>query len=118
MSENGDTRYNNANRAFLQAFMGRSTLTLEEAKPIMAAIFTVHGIILAYLGVYSRNLGTNCALQSSVKPFLKTSPKPILFNTSTPRTTLYPPMTLKSGARFTKLHANVAMPLLTRRATQ
>ncbi|MCJ1355308.1 MAG: hypothetical protein MMC33_005299 [Icmadophila ericetorum] len=42
MSENGDTGYNNANRAFLQAFMGRSTLTYEEAKPILAAIFTAH----------------------------------------------------------------------------
>ena len=115
MSENGDTRYNNANRAFLQAFIGRSTLTYEEAKPLMAAIFTVHGINSSIL---VDTVTTNYAFQSSVKPFLKTSPKPILFNTSTQRTTLYPPMTLKSGACFTKLHANEAMPLSTRRATQ
>lgn len=43
MSENGDTQYNNSNRAFLQAFLARSTLTYDEAKPILAAILTAHG---------------------------------------------------------------------------
>lgn len=43
MSENGDIQYNNTNRAFLQAFIARSTLTFDEAKPILAAIFTAHG---------------------------------------------------------------------------
>ena len=38
-----DPQYNNANRAFLQAFIARSTLTFEEAKPILAAILTAHG---------------------------------------------------------------------------
>ncbi|KAA6412914.1 MAG: hypothetical protein FRX48_03907 [Lasallia pustulata] len=42
MSENGDTQYNNSNRAFLQAFLARSTLTYDEAKPILAAILTAH----------------------------------------------------------------------------
>lgn len=32
--------YNNSNRAFLQAFLARSTLTYETAKPILAAIFS------------------------------------------------------------------------------
>ena len=41
--EEEEARYNNTNRAFLQAFLARSTLTLEEAKPILAAIFTAHG---------------------------------------------------------------------------
>lgn len=33
--------YNDSNRAFLQAFLARGTLTLKQAKPILAAIFTV-----------------------------------------------------------------------------
>ncbi|KAF3480970.1 FAD dependent oxidoreductase [Arthroderma uncinatum] len=33
--------YDDSHRAFLQAFMARSTMTLEEAKPVLAAIFTV-----------------------------------------------------------------------------
>ncbi|KAL1979986.1 hypothetical protein VTN96DRAFT_4832 [Rasamsonia emersonii] len=32
--------YNDSNRAFLQAFMARSTMTFEEAKPVLAAIFS------------------------------------------------------------------------------
>jgi hypothetical protein len=35
--------YNNSNRAFLQAFMARSSMTFEEAQPILAAILTVSG---------------------------------------------------------------------------
>ncbi|WEW59468.1 hypothetical protein PRK78_004942 [Emydomyces testavorans] len=37
----GDENYDDSHRAFLQAFMARSTMTLEEAKPILAAIFSV-----------------------------------------------------------------------------
>ncbi|RAL04472.1 non-structural maintenance of chromosomes element 1 family protein [Aspergillus ibericus CBS 121593] len=33
--------YDDSNRAFLQAFMARSTLTLTEAKPILAAIYSI-----------------------------------------------------------------------------
>lgn len=43
MADIDDSGYNNSNRAFLQAFLARSTLTLEEAKPILAAIFTAQG---------------------------------------------------------------------------
>jgi hypothetical protein len=32
--------YNDSNRAFLQAFMARGTMTFKEAKPVLAAIFT------------------------------------------------------------------------------
>ncbi|KAJ5537759.1 hypothetical protein N7494_007238 [Penicillium frequentans] len=32
--------YDDSNRAFLQAFMGRSSMTFEEAQPVLAAIFT------------------------------------------------------------------------------
>ncbi|KAB8077649.1 Nse1 non-SMC component of SMC5-6 complex-domain-containing protein [Aspergillus leporis] len=39
MANNG---YNDSNRAFLQAFMARSTMTFAEAKPVLAAIFSVH----------------------------------------------------------------------------
>lgn len=34
-------QYGDANRAFLQAFMAQGSMTLKEAKPILAAIFTV-----------------------------------------------------------------------------
>ena len=47
MADEVDTQYNNTNRAFLQIFIARSVLTFEEAKPILAAIFTAHGISLA-----------------------------------------------------------------------
>ena len=33
--------YNDSNRAFLQAFLARSVLTFESAKPVLAAIFSV-----------------------------------------------------------------------------
>ncbi|KAE8441915.1 hypothetical protein EG329_004173 [Mollisiaceae sp. DMI_Dod_QoI] len=42
MSDVGDgSQYNDGNRAFLQSFLARGTLTLEEAKPMLAAIFSV-----------------------------------------------------------------------------
>ena len=43
MADEADSQYNNSNRLFLQAFIARSTLTFEEAKPLLAAIFTAHG---------------------------------------------------------------------------
>lgn len=43
MADDADGQYNDSNRAFLQAFIARSTLTFEEAKPLLAAIFTAHG---------------------------------------------------------------------------
>lgn len=43
-----DLGYNDGNRAFLQAFMARSTLTFEEAKPVLAAIFSAHGSFILY----------------------------------------------------------------------
>ena len=43
MADDADGQYNNSNRAFIQAFIARSTLTFEEAKPLLAAIFTAHG---------------------------------------------------------------------------
>ncbi|EAL86524.1 hypothetical protein KXW98_005744 [Aspergillus fumigatus] len=43
MSNNsGANGYNDSNRAFLQAFMARSTMTFEEARSVLAAIFSVH----------------------------------------------------------------------------
>lgn len=42
MADDTDSQYNNSNRAFLQAFIARSTLTFDEAKPLLAAIFTAH----------------------------------------------------------------------------
>ena len=43
MSEEDEQQNNNSNRAFLQVFLARSTLTYEEVKPVLAAILTVHG---------------------------------------------------------------------------
>ncbi|KAL9105571.1 MAG: hypothetical protein Q9227_009272 [Pyrenula ochraceoflavens] len=37
-----DEEFNDSNRAFVQAFLARGTLTFEDAKPILAAIFTIH----------------------------------------------------------------------------
>ncbi|KAL8758006.1 MAG: hypothetical protein Q9199_001790 [Rusavskia elegans] len=37
-----DEQWNDSNRAFLQALMARSTLTLDEAKPLLAAIQTAY----------------------------------------------------------------------------
>ena len=34
-------QYDDSNRAFLQAFMARGTLTFKEARPLLAAIFSV-----------------------------------------------------------------------------
>ncbi|KKZ64374.1 hypothetical protein EMCG_09631 [[Emmonsia] crescens] len=36
----GNESYNDSHRAFLQAFMARSTMTYEQAKPVLAAIFS------------------------------------------------------------------------------
>lgn len=43
--------YNDSNRAFLQAFLARSSLTFDEARPILAAIFTTHGRFSIIYGV-------------------------------------------------------------------
>jgi hypothetical protein len=44
-SEDGSDQrdYNNSHRAFLQAFIARSVMTFEEAKPILAKILSIHG---------------------------------------------------------------------------
>ena len=47
--DNGDgTGYSNANRAFLQAFIARSTFTFQEAQPVLAAILTAHGRVAGF----------------------------------------------------------------------
>lgn len=33
-------RYNNAHRAFLQAFLSRSVMTVDEIKPVLAAVMS------------------------------------------------------------------------------
>lgn len=45
MANEGDTGYDDSNRAFLQAFMAHSSMTLEEAKPVLAAIFSAQGML-------------------------------------------------------------------------
>lgn len=65
--------YNDSNRAFLQAFLARSSLTFEEARPILAAIFTTHGpfssIFMALIEVWGGGKGgrfANCEKKRSV----------------------------------------------------
>jgi hypothetical protein len=41
--DDAESQYGNCQRAFLQAFIARSTLTFDDAKPILAAISTAHG---------------------------------------------------------------------------
>lgn len=41
--------YDDSNRAFLQAFMARSTMTFSEAKPLLAAIFSAQGTTYFHL---------------------------------------------------------------------
>jgi non-structural maintenance of chromosomes element 1 len=43
MMPEDEHQYNDSNRAFLQAFMAKGALTLKEAKPILARIFSAHG---------------------------------------------------------------------------
>ena len=43
--------YNNSHRAFLQAFLSRSTMTFEEAQPVLAAIFSAHGVWNTFLPI-------------------------------------------------------------------
>ena len=44
-----DNNYDNSHRAFLQAFMSRSTMTFEEAKPILAHVFSIRGALISSL---------------------------------------------------------------------
>lgn len=50
MAEYEESHYNNSNRAFLQAFIARNPLTFEEAKPILASIFSAHGKYMSRCG--------------------------------------------------------------------
>ena len=43
--------YNDSNRAFLQAFMAHSSVTFEEAKLVLAEIFSAHGMFLSLTGL-------------------------------------------------------------------
>ena len=43
--------YNDSNRAFLQAFMAHSSMTFEEAKLVLAEIFSAHGMFLSLTGL-------------------------------------------------------------------
>lgn len=40
--DHADNDYDNSHKAFLQAFLARSVMTLEEAKSILAKILTAH----------------------------------------------------------------------------
>jgi hypothetical protein len=37
--------YDDGNRAFLQAFIGRSSMTFQDAQPVLAAILSVSGTV-------------------------------------------------------------------------
>ena len=51
MEDVEDDAYDNRHRAFLQAFIARSTLTFEEAKPVLAAIFGARGLPTSILKI-------------------------------------------------------------------
>lgn len=38
-----DGNYHNAHRAFLQAFLSQPLMTVDQMKPVIAAILTAHG---------------------------------------------------------------------------
>lgn len=61
MADDGEEEgsYNDTNRAFLQAFMARSTLTFKEAQPVLAAIFTAYGTSCSHFPCSSPYLTTN-----------------------------------------------------------
>ena len=51
-----ESQYNDSNRAFLQAFIARNPLTFEDAKPILASIFSAHG---KYMSRNSYEIGSH-----------------------------------------------------------
>ena len=65
MSEDDISPYDNSNRAFLQAFIARAVLTFDEAKPILAAILTVHGT--SNLSIWSDSLTDSQATDRSAE---------------------------------------------------
>jgi hypothetical protein len=92
MDEDG---YNDSNRAFLQAFMARSTMTFDEAKPVLAAIFSAHGKFF-FLHLLGNSLSDSS--QKDEKSFKKTSPRPTSTRTSLPLTLPYHRSISKSAA--------------------
>jgi len=91
----GVVDYNDSNRAFLQAFMAHSSMTFEEARPILAAIFSAHGTHLPTTQDLIRQLLTRQNANLSPPP---TSPKKTSPPTSQPPTLPSPPSTSKSEA--------------------
>lgn len=51
--------YDDSNRAFLQAFMGRSSMTFEEAQPVLAAIFTAQSVYSPVMSDFHEENGVN-----------------------------------------------------------
>ncbi|KAJ5633182.1 DNA repair protein Nse1 [Penicillium lividum] len=94
----GDS-YNDSNRAFLQAFMGRSSMTFDEAQPVLAAILSVQreetvdptDITEEHLSSYISAANTaispfDLEIRSS---FRQTPKQPDQENTDTPPTRVY-----------------------------
>ena len=98
MSDEEGSPYNNTNRAFLQALLARSTITYEEAKPILAAIFTAHGMPTAK---YLKAIAAHSA-QRKGRLFPKMSPKPTSTPISMLQTMLSPRTISKSEAHNTR----------------
>lgn len=95
MDEEG---YNDSNRAFLQAFMARSTMTFEEARPVLAAIFSAQGIFYSLITSNHLRFG-DCMLikiieRQTANPYpLKILLKMILPLISPPQTAPFLPST-------------------------
>ena len=56
----GEAGYNNLHRAFLQAFLSRSILGVEEIKPILAAVQTAHGTSSSCVSVFRDKVLIKC----------------------------------------------------------
>ena len=112
MADDADIQYNNSNRAFLQAFIARSILTFEEAKPLLAAIFTAHGESRPFEGEDRYEAYEACSdrRKRNERLWQRMSPKPTSTPTFPPPTMPFLLSTLRSAAPTTKPHDPASTP--------
>lgn len=112
------TGYNDSNRAFLQAFMARSSMTFNEARPILAAIFSAQGIqhkafpfqiLMLPTSLLIRKRGYEIKKLQKTIPFLQTmSPRKTSNRTSGPPIPRSLPLISRSEVPFAKRSMGVA----------
>lgn len=104
MSDAGDVaQYNDGNRAFLQSFLARGTLTMEEAKPMIAAILSIQAKGLLYCPRCTSTIA-NIQLQREEREqsSLMMSRKQISTTLSKQPLRQFPPSTTRFAALSTK----------------